>query len=95
MSVFRTCVATRCAIVAAGVQAAVLLYCGAMVTSDGTAAALSSVMEEANARDCISCGKRTAVLTEATTSEHGKASGFAAGMVWFCFECGYEEPSAA
>jgi hypothetical protein len=55
-------------------------------------AALSTVLTEANAQACRSCGEKAAVRVNprAVTPEESLAS---PNPVWFCFECGHEEPA--
>jgi hypothetical protein len=56
------------------------------------AAALSAVLTEANAQVCRSCGVRAAVRVNPRAIV--RAEPFATpNPVWFCFECGHEEPA--
>ena len=57
-------------------------------TDSGTAAALTTVLSEAHAQVCRSCGERAAVRVQPQAVLNQAAPAF---PVWFCFECGHEE----
>lgn len=47
--------------------------------------AVTAVLDDAGARNCVGCGQRAAVRTLAPIE------GSLEAIVWFCFECGHEE----
>jgi len=59
-----------------------------VTTDTGTAAALTTVLSEAKAQVCRSCGERAAVRVHPHASVEQTAPAY---PVWFCFECGHEE----
>jgi hypothetical protein len=69
-----------------------------MNTKDTAYAALSAVLEEADARTCRSCGTRASVRIPSTVGGDASTAGVSGvpggEVAWFCFECGHEDPGA-
>ena len=62
-----------------------------MTNNDSAAmAALSSVLTEANAQVCRSCGQRAAVRVNPRAVSNAEPLA-TPNPVWFCFEFGHEE----
>ncbi|HEY7288467.1 MAG TPA: hypothetical protein VH583_01430 [Vicinamibacterales bacterium] len=65
-----------------------------MTTNESTHAALTAVLTEANAKVCGSCGTQAAVrVSPAPNTAMLDVTAHSATHVWFCFECGHEEPA--
>lgn len=79
------------------VQARVLLYELTMTPNDSSYAALTAVLSEVSAKVCRSCQTQAAVRVGAGVHGGDPATRtdpvLLKGDVWFCFECGHEEPA--
>jgi hypothetical protein len=68
-----------------------------MIRDDKARPAFTTVLDEAGAKPCVSCGRRAAVravlaVTATAAAVHTAASVEGVeGAKWFCFECGHEE----
>jgi hypothetical protein len=68
-----------------------------MITDDKTRHAFTTVLDEAGAKTCVSCGRRAAVRAVVGVGAplgtvHTAASVDAGERAkWFCFACGHEQ----
>lgn len=74
-----------------------MLFLRVMTPNDSSYAALNAVLSEVSARVCSSCQTQAAVRVGAGVHGGDPASHtdpvLLKGDVWFCFECGHEEPA--